>query len=70
MESGATRFAVKHTAGADLLEVTRHDAGESRLKQLMPAGGNDLVALLSDQLMRGGQHQIYLRVIDCIRPLI
>jgi glucose-6-phosphate dehydrogenase assembly protein OpcA len=70
LESGATRFAVKHTAGADLLEVTRQDGGESRLKQLMPAGGNELVALLSDQLMRGGQHPVYLRVIDCIRPLI
>lgn len=70
LESGATRFAVKHPAGTDLLEVTRHDDGEQRLKQLMPAGSNEPVALLSEQLMRGGPHAVYLRVIDCIRPLI
>ena len=70
LESGATRFAVKHAAGADLLEVSRHDGGEQRLNQLMPAGNNDVVGLLSDQLMRGGPHAVYLRVIDCIRPLI
>ena len=70
LESGATRFAVRHPANADLLEVTRHDDGEQRLNQLMPAGSNQLVALLSEQLMRGGPHAVYLRVLDSIRGLV
>jgi glucose-6-phosphate dehydrogenase assembly protein OpcA len=69
LQTGETEFAVKHPAGADLLEVTRHDASEQRIFQLMPAGTNDLVPLVSDQMMRGGPHSVYLRVIDCIRGL-
>ena len=70
LESGETRFAVKHSAGADLLQVTRHDGSEQRLNQLMPAGSNEVAALLNEQLMRGGQHAVYLRVLDGIRTLI
>jgi len=70
LHTSTTDFAVKHPPGADLLEVTRHDAGEQRLDQLMPAGTNDLVSLLSDQMMRGGPHAVYLRVIDRIRELV
>jgi glucose-6-phosphate dehydrogenase assembly protein OpcA len=70
LTSGTTIFAVKHAQGADLLEVTRHDAGEQRLKQLMPASTNKIVDLLSDELMRGGPHSVYLRVINCVRDLV
>jgi glucose-6-phosphate dehydrogenase assembly protein OpcA len=67
LRSGITRFAVKHPAGADLLVLTRHDGDEQRMDQVMPAGTNDLAALLSDELMRGGPHSVYLRVIDRVR---
>ncbi|HJT80620.1 MAG TPA: glucose-6-phosphate dehydrogenase assembly protein OpcA [Chthoniobacterales bacterium] len=70
LRSGSTEFAVKHSAGADLLVVTRHDNGDKRMDQRMPAGKNDPVALLSDQLMRGGVHAVYLRVIEQVRGLI
>ena len=70
LESGNITFGVKHRPGLDLLEVTRNDDGEQRLNQLMPAGSNELVALLSEQMMRGGPHAVYLRVIDCLRSLI
>ena len=70
LESGVTRFAVKHSPGADLLEVTRHDGGEQRLNQLMPGSKNQPATLVGEQLMRGGPHAVYLKVLDCIRPLI
>src|SRR5215212_7330830 len=70
LQSGSTEFAVKHPAGADLLIVTRHDGNEQRMDQVMPAGTNDVVSLVSDQLMRGGPHAVYLRVLDRIRDLI
>jgi len=68
--SGSTVFAVKHSSGADLLEVTRHDGDEQRMDQLMPAGKNDVGALLKDELMRGGPHSVYLRVIGLIRNVL
>jgi glucose-6-phosphate dehydrogenase assembly protein OpcA len=70
LQAGPTTFAVKHPNGADLLEVTRHDSGEQRMDQVMPAARNNLVLLLSDELMRGGPHAIYLRVISSVRDLI
>ncbi|MEY2486966.1 MAG: hypothetical protein QOH39_2614 [Verrucomicrobiota bacterium] len=70
LRSTVTTFSVQHAPDADLLEVSRHDAGETRMQQLMPAGSNDLVRLMSDELIRGGPHAIYLRVIDCIRKLM
>jgi glucose-6-phosphate dehydrogenase assembly protein OpcA len=70
LQSGATQFKVRHPQGADLLEVTRHDSGETRMDQLMPAGKDDLVSLLSQELMRGGPHAVYLRVIKSMGHLI
>jgi hypothetical protein len=40
------------------------------MDQVMPASNNEVVALLSDQMMRGGPHSVYLRVIDGVRDLI
>jgi glucose-6-phosphate dehydrogenase assembly protein OpcA len=70
LQCGATHFCVRHSDGADLLEVSREDSGEKRMDQLMPAGGDDLVGLMSDELMRGGPHAVYLRVANCVRNLI
>jgi glucose-6-phosphate dehydrogenase assembly protein OpcA len=70
LQSGVTEFAVKHPDGGDLLLVTRHDGGETRMNQLMPAGTNNLATLLGDQLVRGGPHSVYMRVIDRVRKLI
>ena len=50
--------------------VTRHDGDEQRMDQVMPAGKNDVIALLGDQLMRGGPHSVYVRVLDHVRDLI
>jgi glucose-6-phosphate dehydrogenase assembly protein OpcA len=70
LRSGETQFKVRHPEGADLLEVTRHDSGETRMDQLMPAGKDDLVSLMSQELMRGGPHAVYLRVIKSVGHLI
>lgn len=68
--SGPTVFAVRHPTGADLLEVTRHDGEEQKMDQRMPAGKNEVSALLSAELMRGGPHAVYLAVIESIRHLV
>ena len=67
---GETEFRVVHRRGADLLDVcAQTDRGE-RMHQLMPAGRNDAVSLMSEELMRGGPHRVYLRAVNAVRDLL
>lgn len=70
LNAGGIEFVVVHTKNADLLEVWRGKPGEKCAHQLMPAGTNELVALVSDELMRGGPHRVYLRAVNCVRQLL
>jgi glucose-6-phosphate dehydrogenase assembly protein OpcA len=70
LRSGDIEFAVTHAECGDLLEVSRANPGEARTPQLMPDGENDLVSLVSEELMRGGLHQVYLRAVNCVRDLL
>jgi glucose-6-phosphate dehydrogenase assembly protein OpcA len=70
VNSGGVQFVVSHTQGADLLEVWRGKPDEKCAHQMMPAGTNDPVVLVSDELMRGGPHRVYLRAVNCVRSLL
>jgi glucose-6-phosphate dehydrogenase assembly protein OpcA len=63
-------FLVAHAKCGDLLEVSRGKPGEERTPQLMPAGKNDPVNLMSEELMRGGPHHVYLHAVDRVRDLL
>jgi glucose-6-phosphate dehydrogenase assembly protein OpcA len=63
-------FVVAHAKCGDLLEVSREKPGEKRTPQLMPAGKNDLVSLMSEELMRGGPHHVYLHAVNRVRDLL
>jgi hypothetical protein len=52
------------------LEVSRGKPGEKRTPQLMPAGKNDPVSLMSEELMRGGPHHVYLHAVNRVRDLL
>ena len=67
---GATEFRVIDPPDTDLLEVTVHVEGRERMHQLMPAGQNNPVALMREELMRGGPHRVYLRAIEAVRALL
>lgn len=67
LRRGATEFCVLHPSDGDLLDVTVLEEGKPRMHQLMPAGKNDRAVLLTEELMRGGLHRIYLRAINCVR---
>ena len=62
---GAVEFRVAHAENVDLLDVA---AGEWSCR--MPAGQNDAVRLMSEELMRGGPHRVYLRAMNCVRDLL
>ena len=68
--SGKTEFRVSHRAEADLLDVSVHANAAQRMHQLMPAGSNDPVRLVGEELMRGGQHSVYLRAIEHVRQFL
>jgi len=40
------------------------------MPQLMPGGSNDPVSLMSEELMRGGPHHVYLRAVNSVRDLL
>jgi glucose-6-phosphate dehydrogenase assembly protein OpcA len=65
LHCGALEFRVAHAENADLLDVAM---GERRCR--MPAGHNDPVRLMSEELMRGGPHRVYLRAMNCVRDLL
>jgi glucose-6-phosphate dehydrogenase assembly protein OpcA len=62
-------YCVVHKPGADLLDVCYEGAGRVATRQTMPAGGNDFVHLMRQELMRGGPHRVYLRALACVREL-
>jgi glucose-6-phosphate dehydrogenase assembly protein OpcA len=58
-------FRVSHAENADLLDI-----GMAGRSCRMPAGENDPVRLMSEELMRGGPHRVYLRAMNCVRDLL
>jgi glucose-6-phosphate dehydrogenase assembly protein OpcA len=68
--TGDVEFVVNYAKCGDLLEISRAKAGEKRVPQLMPAGKNDPVSLMTEELMRGGPHYVYLNAVNCVRDLL
>jgi glucose-6-phosphate dehydrogenase assembly protein OpcA len=63
-------FRVSNSEELDLLHVTAAAPGETRPPQLMPAGSNDPVQLMEEELMGVGRHRVYLRAMNCVRDLL
>jgi glucose-6-phosphate dehydrogenase assembly protein OpcA len=70
LRSGGIEFTVKRAECGDLLEVSRHGPHERPAPQLMPAQVHDQANLISQELMRGGAHRIYLHAVNCVRDLL
>src|SRR5438874_5150349 len=70
LETPEVEFIETHAQYGYLIEVSRGKPGEKRTPQLMPAGKNDPVCLMSAELMRGGPHDVYLHAVSCVRNLL
>jgi glucose-6-phosphate dehydrogenase assembly protein OpcA len=70
LTSGDVEFRVTYANCGDLLEVSRVQKEEKRMPQLMPAGKNDPVGLISEELIRGGPHHVYLNALNRVRDLL
>jgi glucose-6-phosphate dehydrogenase assembly protein OpcA len=70
LKCGSNEYRVSHVLNADLLEVESGTSGQIGMRQVMPAGKNDPVRLMSEELMRGGPHRVYLRAMNAVRNLL
>ena len=68
--SSDIKFEITLARCGDLLEVCRGKADQALAHQLLPAGENDPIKLMSAELMRGGQRRIYLRAVEKVRDLL
>ena len=70
LTSGGIEFFAAPAKCGDLLEVWRTGRGEKPIPQMMPAQSNDLISLMSQELMRGGPHRVYHHAVSCVRDLL
>jgi glucose-6-phosphate dehydrogenase assembly protein OpcA len=70
INSSEAEFTVATAQCGDLLEVARRRPNEQRATQLMPAQTYDLADLMTQELLRGGPHSVYLRALNCVRELL
>ena len=70
LTSGDVEFRVTYAHCGDLLEISRTQNDEKRVPQLMPAGSNEPVGLISEELIRGGPHRVYLNALNCVQDLL
>jgi glucose-6-phosphate dehydrogenase assembly protein OpcA len=70
LTSADVEFRVTYADCGDLLEISRTQNDETRHPQLMPAANNDPVGLISEELIRGGPHRVYLNALNCVRDLL
>ncbi|HEX4638107.1 MAG TPA: glucose-6-phosphate dehydrogenase assembly protein OpcA [Chthoniobacterales bacterium] len=64
------RFCVRPAECGDLLEISRGAENENAIPQMMPGQTNDPVDLLTQELLRGGPHRVYLRAVNSVRSLL
>jgi hypothetical protein len=70
INSSGIQFRVASTQCGDLLEISRSGENETALPQMMPAQSNDPVDLMTQELLRGGPHHVYLRAVNYVRELL
>ena len=70
LKCDSIEFRVSNSEDSDLLHVTAAAPGETAMPRLMPAGSNDPVQLMEEELMGGGRHRVYLRAMNCVRDLL
>jgi len=70
INSSGIQFRVAPAQCGDLLEISRSGENETALPQSMPAQSNDPVDLMTQELLRGGPHSVYLHAVNCVRELL
>jgi glucose-6-phosphate dehydrogenase assembly protein OpcA len=67
--SDTATFRITRDGSAGFYHTDVHYADRRHRHSLTPAGRDDLVALLNEELMRGGKREVYLRTLAAAEPL-
>jgi glucose-6-phosphate dehydrogenase assembly protein OpcA len=70
INSSGIQFRIAPAQCGDLLEISRSGENETATPQMMPAQSNDPVDLMTQELLRGGPHRVYLHAVNCVRELL
>jgi glucose-6-phosphate dehydrogenase assembly protein OpcA len=70
LTTDSAEFRIQHRKGADLLDVFFGRTEGRKMRQMLPAGKNDVVELVEEELMRGGPHRVYVRAVAKVRDLL
>jgi glucose-6-phosphate dehydrogenase assembly protein OpcA len=70
LHCGAIELRVCQSKNADLMDVAVDAPGQKGMNQPMPASSNDPTDLMKEELMRCGQHRVYLRAMNLVRDLL
>ena len=70
LTTATAEFRIEHREGADLLDVFFGRTAGRKMRQRLPAGKNEVVELVQEELMRGGPHRVYLRAVEKVRDLL
>ena len=70
LDSRKVKFCIAPAKCGDLLEISRSGENETALPQMMPAQSNDPVDLMTQELLRGGPHRVYLSAVNSVRQLL
>jgi len=66
---GNTEFKITREPNSEFLHASICHANHCELKHLLPAGKDDLISLLNEELRLGGKHQVYLKAITVTEDL-
>lgn len=64
------RFQIEHCPDSRFFETIAELPDGRRSESLVPAGRDEILDLLNEELMRGGKHPIYLRALNAAETLL
>ncbi len=69
--SDGSEFSVSHEPASSFLNTKAVVGAYGRCEQqVLPIGAVDLADLVSSELVHGGEHRVYLKVLDLIMPML
>ena len=64
-----SRFTVSRDAGSEFFNMTTRAADGHEMSQVLPGGPEELADLVSAELVHGGGHRVYLRVLELVNGM-
>ena len=70
LQSDGATFRITHESGSEFFHSTVEFSDGRKTEHLLPAGHEESIDLLNEEIMRGGKHKVYLRALAAAEPLL